>query len=305
MLKRILTSILCAATVFPAFAEIEWLTDLDAAKARAKAENKVILANFTGSDWCSWCLRMKREIFTKPEFEAFIADKFVPVKIDIRNKPVDMVQHEKNREHVARYGITGFPSILVLNEDGLVAGGFVGGITDMRKVENILNRGQINAIAYKQAQSLQGIQKAKALYAIYSTLAQELHAPSRTLRRQIKVLDPHDELGLRREDDIVAENHRIVDLLQQATDRDGVLKVINDNLEKVYVENKIELLFLKSRIILTEAKTEADVLAAKDIALQAVSLMDNPEEAASHRARVEANFEDPAAVLEAIQRHFN
>ena len=29
----------------------EWLTDLAKAKTQAKAENKLVLVNFTGSDW--------------------------------------------------------------------------------------------------------------------------------------------------------------------------------------------------------------------------------------------------------------
>ena len=49
--------------------ESSWLTDFEAAKATAKKENKTILVDFTGSDWCGWCIKLKEEVFSKQEFE--------------------------------------------------------------------------------------------------------------------------------------------------------------------------------------------------------------------------------------------
>ncbi len=54
----------------------EWMTDFEAAKARAAAENKAILVNFTGSDWCGYCMRMKRNVLDKQEFLDYTRDKF-------------------------------------------------------------------------------------------------------------------------------------------------------------------------------------------------------------------------------------
>ena len=47
----------------------KWETDLNVAKKRAKDENKEILADFTGSDWCGWCIKLKKEVFDQPEFQ--------------------------------------------------------------------------------------------------------------------------------------------------------------------------------------------------------------------------------------------
>ena len=59
-----------------------WLTDFEAAKAAAKKDGKVILADFTGSDWCSWCIKLHDEVFSKPEFQEWAAKKVVLLELD-------------------------------------------------------------------------------------------------------------------------------------------------------------------------------------------------------------------------------
>ena len=61
---------------------LNWKTDLNEALAAAKKENKTILVNFTGSDWCVWCKRLSDEVFSKSEFEDFAEKNLVLVKID-------------------------------------------------------------------------------------------------------------------------------------------------------------------------------------------------------------------------------
>ncbi len=86
-----------AALLAPAFAA-EWMTDFDAAKARAAAEGKPLLVDFTGSDWCSWCIRLKKEVFDKPAFAEYARDKFVLVEVDVPDNPkFDREQLERNR----------------------------------------------------------------------------------------------------------------------------------------------------------------------------------------------------------------
>ncbi len=51
-----------------AAAELQWFTDVQAAQEKARRENKFVLLDFTGSDWCSWCMKLKGEVFDQPEF---------------------------------------------------------------------------------------------------------------------------------------------------------------------------------------------------------------------------------------------
>jgi protein disulfide-isomerase len=71
---------LCLSVVSLSAAE-GWLTDLDEGIKVAKAEKKAILVDFTGSDWCGWCIRLKKEVFDQKEFAAVSKD-FVLVELD-------------------------------------------------------------------------------------------------------------------------------------------------------------------------------------------------------------------------------
>ena len=47
---------------------ITWQTDFEKAKTEAKSEHKLILLNFSGSDWCGPCIRLKKDIFDSETF---------------------------------------------------------------------------------------------------------------------------------------------------------------------------------------------------------------------------------------------
>lgn len=99
-------------------AEITWLTDLDQAKVVAAKEKKAILVDFTGSDWCSWCIRLKKEVFDQKAFEPAAKD-FVFVELDFpRGKQQDPAVKAKNEALAKQFSIQGFPTILLLNAQG-------------------------------------------------------------------------------------------------------------------------------------------------------------------------------------------
>ena len=106
--------------ILPAAAAPTWLTDLDEAKKVAAKEKKDILVDFTGSDWCGWCIKLKKEVFDLPAFEV-ATKKFVLVELDFPNKkPQSDEVKAKNRAAQQKYGITGFPSILLMDAQGEV-----------------------------------------------------------------------------------------------------------------------------------------------------------------------------------------
>ncbi|MGZ4982896.1 MAG: thioredoxin family protein, partial [Chthoniobacterales bacterium] len=66
---RIVLLALVLATFSSAQAKPDWLTDLKQAQEEAKTNNKLLLLNFTGSDWCGWCIKLDREVFSQPAFK--------------------------------------------------------------------------------------------------------------------------------------------------------------------------------------------------------------------------------------------
>jgi protein disulfide-isomerase len=111
-------------------ADATWLTDFQKAQAEAKAGHKLILLEFTGSDWCIWCIRLEAEVFSQPEFADFAKKNLVLVRADFpRAKPLSAEVRKQNQELAQRYEIGGFPTIVVLNEEGKQVGllGYVPG----------------------------------------------------------------------------------------------------------------------------------------------------------------------------------
>jgi thioredoxin-related protein len=131
-IKSWLISLLALALVaHPAFAaQVEWFTDINAAVAKAKAENKFIMLDFTGSDWCIWCQRLKSEIFDQPEFAEFASVNFVMVEVDFpHDKPQTPAQQQINKRLAQAYHVDRYPTLIVLNSAGdqVGAGGYLKG----------------------------------------------------------------------------------------------------------------------------------------------------------------------------------
>ncbi len=96
-----------------------WQTDFAAAQAKAKAENKLLLADFTGSDWCPWCQKLKAEVFDKKPFAVQAAKQFVLVQLDFPHEKELPAELKQQNDKLARqYGINTFPSILILHPNG-------------------------------------------------------------------------------------------------------------------------------------------------------------------------------------------
>lgn len=98
---------------------LDWQDNLESALQKAKQENKAVLVNFTGSDWCIWCQRLSEEVFSKSEFEDYAENNLILVKLDFpRNIEQSVETKMYNNQLAQRYGIEGFPTILLFNSAG-------------------------------------------------------------------------------------------------------------------------------------------------------------------------------------------
>ena len=93
-----------------------WTTDLNKALEKAKAENKSVLVEFTGSDWCPPCIAMRKNVFSKKEFVTAASKKFILVELDFPKGDKDL--KEKNQPLAEQYKIEGFPTVVLLGADG-------------------------------------------------------------------------------------------------------------------------------------------------------------------------------------------
>lgn len=103
----------------PSESGADWMTDFEAAKSKAQAEGKPMLLDFTGSDWCIWCVRLTDEVFSRKAFVDYADDELVLVKIDFpRDKPQSDELKAQNKALAEKYGIRGFPTIILLSPEG-------------------------------------------------------------------------------------------------------------------------------------------------------------------------------------------
>lgn len=102
---------------------VDWETDFKAAQALSVKLNKPILVNFTGSDWCIWCIRLDAEVFNTKSFAQWASENVILMKADFPNEtllpPNEVLQNQKLQK---RYSVRGFPTILFLDQAGKVIG---------------------------------------------------------------------------------------------------------------------------------------------------------------------------------------
>ena len=102
-----------------AAADVKWTEDYAAALKKAKAEKKLVLLDFTGSDWCPWCIKIDKEVFAKPEFAKYAKDHLVLVKVDFpRRRKLSAEQKAANAKLQQQFKVRGFPTLVVVNADG-------------------------------------------------------------------------------------------------------------------------------------------------------------------------------------------
>ncbi len=98
---------------------ITWATDLPKAQAQARAEGKAVLVNFTGSDWCGWCIRLKRDVFLKADFASYARSNVVLVEIDFpKRKRLTPEAQATNRRLAQQFQVQGYPTLVLLGADG-------------------------------------------------------------------------------------------------------------------------------------------------------------------------------------------
>lgn len=100
-------------------AESDWLHDWNKAQEEAKANHKLLFLNFTGSDWCGWCIKLDKDVFSQPKFKDYAHDNLVLVELDFpRRKSQPTEERKQNMELAQQYEVLGFPTIVVLNSNG-------------------------------------------------------------------------------------------------------------------------------------------------------------------------------------------
>ncbi|MGC9330243.1 MAG: thioredoxin family protein, partial [Candidatus Hinthialibacter sp.] len=182
-----------------------WMVDYEKAVEIATNEKKDILMDFTGSDWCGYCLQLKKNVFSQGEFQDKIPNHFVLLKLDFPKDTSKQTKEEiaQNQKLNEKYQISGFPTILLTDASGRPYARTVGyggesaqeysdKLIDMQKAR--IQRDEL----FAKADAAQGVEKAKYLDQALSLFDEETAlSVYRKEIDQIMALDANNEANLK------------------------------------------------------------------------------------------------------------
>ena len=205
MIRQILP-IIAAACMAPCFAAEGWLTDMDAARKEAAEQEKNLMIEFTGSDWCAPCMQLRANVLTKPDFQQEARKNFVLLELDYpRRKEQSAEVKAANRKLAEQYGVTSFPTIVFADASGKPFGGFVGGRPRedvMKAMQDALkNKEALQAAEAEVAKASTDEARAVALMEVFK-LAPKDYVDNfyGDVKAEIKKLDKDDKSGLKAAD---------------------------------------------------------------------------------------------------------
>ena len=201
------TPILAIVTSVTLFAQIAsaahegWVTDFEKAKQEAAASKKDILIDFTGSDWCGWCIRLQKEVFSEAAFKDSAPKNFVLFEADFPQKTQLSPELQKQNDALQKqFNVKGFPTILLLDSAGrpYAQTGYQKGGADayLAHLETLRATRVKRDEAFAKAETQNGVEKAASLKAGIEAIPLPFVISSYgEVLDQIKALDPEDTLG--------------------------------------------------------------------------------------------------------------
>lgn len=119
LLLGLILTLACTQAPSSEVSQTTWLTDFEEATKEAEKRGVPILVDFSGSDWCGWCIKLDSEVFSKDEFIKYAKKNVVLFLADFPSKKAQSDKIKKqNKKLSEKYGVRGFPTVLLLDESG-------------------------------------------------------------------------------------------------------------------------------------------------------------------------------------------
>lgn len=268
------TSIVCAAVMALIGTSLAggegWTSDFEAAKKQAADSKKDLLIDFTGSDWCGWCIKLNDEVFKHDAFKNGVKDNFVLVELDFPKDKTKVSEEVRaqNEKLSEKYGIQGFPTILLTDAEGrpyAVTGYQEGGpekyvehLNELRKKKTARDE------AFATAEKAEGVEKAKALIAALDAMKLD-EAMVATFYgdviARIKESDPDDVTGFSKKAATAGRLKEFQEKLKELAgkqDMDGAMALVEKTLKEggFETEDTLQLMMVRALILAQQGKIE-------------------------------------------------
>ena len=249
-----------------------WYINAEKAFEDAKKNNKSVLVNFTGSDWCGWCIKLEDEVFSKQAFSKQALKEFVFLKLDFPSDKSKLTQEtmDQNEEYKSKFGVAGFPSIYICDSQkrpfaktGYQAGGPEKYLAHVKKFrEQLKERNELFALAAVA----KGEKKAELLDRGLGLMDEGIATGHyEDIIEQIVKLDKDNKFGLRKKywaAQDLEEQKRIlakVDVICRTLDPETALGQIESALKEITLpaNSRIDALQQKLYVLQELQKTEA------------------------------------------------
>ncbi len=280
-----------------------WHTDLTVALKEAGQEQKLVLVDFTGSDWCSACIKLRKTVLDTEAFLQYAAEHFVFMEVDLPlRKSFDPGLRARNEALAKQYHIAGYPSVLVLNTQGQVVGGFEGALTQ-KEVITALNNAIKAASLMQEASRQSGIAKARSLMQVYQNFpaSKTFAKANEQLKTEIMKADPDNVTGIHEHAAVQEQAKRFLvqrNALHINSPAMGAL--LEQQLKEAYPANQLAIMQERCQHALATAQTVEDIQTARKMFEELLPLL--PEkEAADTQHFINTYFSDPAALLQMLK----
>jgi thioredoxin-related protein len=234
-----------------------WTDNFAQAQAQAKKEGKDLLVDFTSSDWCPWCVKLRLEVFGKEKFKTEAPKKYVLVELDFpRTKTLSDEVKKQNTELQQKYQISGFPTVLLMDADGKVYAktGYQAGGEEpfLKHLDEMKAAAAEHDKALAESEKATGLDRAKLLDKILETAA-IIGMPSPEDRgrvEEIVKLDSKNEAGLKAKYEQLLRMQDLVKLARQGKLEEAVKAADQAVADlKLTGEDAQKILFIKAQCV--------------------------------------------------------
>jgi thioredoxin-related protein len=254
-----------------------WTSDFEAAKKEAADSKKDLLIDFTGSDWCGWCIKLNKEVFSHEPFKVGVKDKFVLVELDYpkdKSKLSDATL-KQNEELGKKYQVAGYPTILLCDAGGkpYAATGYRPGGPEeyVKQLDELRTKKTARDEALANAANADGVEKAKLLAGAITSMSLNdgmITSFYGDVVEQIKASDPKDETGFGKAEALKARLAGIEQELagfMRKKDTEGARGVLDNVLKEGGLpEGEVQKIMITRGILFAEEKKFDDALKALD-----------------------------------------